>query len=141
MITEAQRRVKKKYKASLKGLVAEARYQQSEKGRKSASRRMKGYYMEDPDKFRTRSRVGKLKKKHGLTEREWGVLFEAQGHMCAICKSTTPNRKKGGWATDHCHATGRLRQILCNRCNVVLGQCNDNIDLLKKMVVYLEYHQ
>ena len=38
---------------------------------------------------------------------------------------------------DHCHATGRFRGWLCDRCNLTLGKVNDDPGLLKKMIAYL----
>lgn len=38
---------------------------------------------------------------------------------------------------DHCHVSGRIRVLLCNRCNVVLGWVEDDPALLKSMAFYL----
>lgn len=40
-------------------------------------------------------------------------------------------------AFDHDHATGEFRGWLCSRCNTILGQVNDDPELLDKMIVYL----
>ena len=41
---------------------------------------------------------------------------------------------------DHCHTTGKVRGLLCTRCNNTLGGLKDSVDLAKKMIVYLEDH-
>ena len=39
---------------------------------------------------------------------------------------------------DHCHATGRFRGWLCDRCNLTLGKVKDSAELLRKMIAYLD---
>jgi len=41
-------------------------------------------------------------------------------------------------SVDHDHVTGKLRGLLCSKCNTSLGMINDNIQILKNMIVYLE---
>ena len=41
---------------------------------------------------------------------------------------------------DHCHATGKPRGWLCDRCNKLLGLVKDNPVLLRKLTAYLEHH-
>lgn len=55
--------------------------------------------------------------------------------ICAIC-----GRSGGKHEVDHDHKTGKVRGILCSRCNNGLGQFLDNITLLKKAITYLEKH-
>lgn len=38
---------------------------------------------------------------------------------------------------DHCHNSGRVRGVLCNPCNVVLGHARDRADLLEAAAKYL----
>lgn len=60
-------------------------------------------------------------------------MIEDCGSICAICKTYTdkPN-------LDHCHRTGRIRGILCTRCNTALGKFRDNIELLQAAIEYLQ---
>ena len=41
---------------------------------------------------------------------------------------------------DHCHNTGKVRQLLCNKCNQALGLLNDNESLLLKAARYIRSH-
>lgn len=59
---------------------------------------------------------------------------QAQNGRCPICQRI----KK--LVVDHEHGTGRIRALLCNRCNVGLGQFKDDLQLLKAAVKYLEAH-
>lgn len=85
-----------------------------------------------------RTRVSHLKRKFGLTPEDWDALFISQGRRCANsgCQMDTPG-SKSGWHTDHCHATGKVRGILCQKCNLLLGNANDSIVRLRGAIDYL----
>lgn len=74
-------------------------------------------------------------RKFGMTPEHYDKMLGAQNGVCAICK-TPPNGKN--LAVDHDHATGKNRQLLCERCNLVLGKVQDNQLLLMHMVSYLQ---
>jgi hypothetical protein len=76
-----------------------------------------------------------LKHVYGITLEEWQRLFEAQGSVCACCGTDDPKHKKG-WHTDHDHATGKVRGILCRPCNQVLSY-HTTVESLELAVAYL----
>lgn len=45
----------------------------------------------------------------------------AQNNLCAICDDHLKDRGATGLNVDHCHDTGKVRGILCHRCNIVVG--------------------
>lgn len=47
-----------------------------------------------------------------MTLDDYHNMFKAQGESCAIC-----NKKDCKFNIDHCHKTGRVRGIICSRCN------------------------
>lgn len=63
-------------------------------------------------------------------------LFRLQNGLCRICHSPEKNGKK--LSIDHCHETGMIRGLLCNKCNTGIGMFEDNPDLLRAAVAYLE---
>lgn len=79
-------------------------------------------------------------RQYGITLAEREELFKAQGSCCAICKSTSPGGRHG-WHMDHDHVTNKLRSLLCNHCNLMLGHCRDSIDTLLAAVEYLKCHR
>ena len=82
-------------------------------------------------------RRNNLRRKHGLSLEEWERIFETQGRRCAACGSEGPRSKKG-WATDHSHLTGKVRGILCQPCNMVLGLVTESVSTLRGLIAYLD---
>lgn len=83
-----------------------------------------------------------LRKAYGLTVEAYDALLIAQENRCAIC-GRGPD--EAGWkkrlSVDHDHATGKVRGLLCNGCNVGLGSFRDTPALLLRAVDYLARHQ
>lgn len=74
-------------------------------------------------------------KNHGLPRDDIQAILEAQGNVCAICKSPDPGHK---WHGDHDHTTGQFRGVLCQRCNMGLGLFGDDVDRIAAAVAYLQ---
>jgi hypothetical protein len=63
-------------------------------------------------------------------------MVEAQGNKCKICGN--PETVKGrSLSVDHCHRTGKIRGLLCGKCNTGLGKFRDSDKILKKALDYL----
>ena len=69
-------------------------------------------------------RRAKSLREYGLTPEDYNAMFEAQGGVCLVCRRP-PTRKH--LAVDHCHATGKVRGLLCGPCNTGLG-CLEGLD-------------
>ena len=79
----------------------------------------------------------RLLQRYGIDEDGYRALLEAQNGKCAICGATEcSNGRK--LHIDHDHDTGKIRGLLCNKCNPALGLFNDDIDLMTKAVEYLK---
>jgi hypothetical protein len=73
----------------------------------------------------------------GIGTAQWESLFDAQGRVCGICQCVEPGAKQG-WSTDHDHATGKVRGILCHQCNLAIGYYEKRLlPRLDKMLEYL----
>lgn len=90
-----------------------------------------------PDKIAAYSRKSKLKTKYGLTPEEAVLLLESQGGRCAICLKLLKWPSKNA-QIDHDHRTGKVRGILCMRCNRSIGAFEDSPRLLRFAADYLE---
>lgn len=78
-------------------------------------------------------------KKYGITPEIKQNMLEKQNNSCAICSKVFKNKYDA--CLDHCHQTGKVRGILCRRCNSSLGQFRDSIQLLTKAVEYLSHYE
>lgn len=58
--------------------------------------------------------------------------------QCEICGSDGQYGNKSSLVVDHCHRSGHFRGWLCHKCNLTLGHVDDNVELLRKMISYLE---
>lgn len=78
------------------------------------------------------------RKKYGLKKGEYDKLILEQKGKCALCGEN--NTKKGkliALGVDHDHKTGKIRALLCNRCNMMLGMIHDDVTLLPIIQKYL----
>ena len=99
-------------------------------GRVPAERRGNALYCSDACKIASRRHEA-----YGLTKEELAILL-TQHEACAICGTVAWGHK--GPQVDHCHATGKVRGILCQSCNNGLGRFKDDPSRLRAAVEYLE---
>ncbi len=103
------------------------------------------YNLSDEEKKELSAKMweNKLKRLYGITATEYYVLLERQNHRCAICgeKEQIKNaqtKKTIKLSVDHCHKTGHVRGLLCNRCNTVIGRAEESDAILTRMIDYLK---
>lgn len=102
-------------------------YQRNIHNRRKFSRK---FYWTNREKELDRIRF----KKYGINGDEFRVLVEKQKGKCPICEKTD----KKNLSVDHCHITGKIRGIICNKCNMALGNVEDSPKILKALANYLE---
>lgn len=117
-----------------------------------AKRRHKKIYNERPEYFRERQKhfrktnpdkhkSTELKGRFGITLKDYQAKLEAQGGTCAICKSSSPGRSDVRYfSVDHDHDTGKVRDLLCTRCNTGIGSLQDSSEILELAAEYLRKH-
>lgn len=76
-------------------------------------------------------------KKAKIDDRAIFIINNHDG-KCDICRSTVTGYSKRSLNIDHDHKTGMVRGLLCHKCNIGLGNFNDNIDLLQRAIFYLK---
>lgn len=73
-----------------------------------------------------------IKERYGLSYNEYDKLTQEQGGFCLVCEQPAK------LFVDHCHNSLAVRGLLCNSCNTILGHANDNVEILKNAIEYLE---
>lgn len=98
----------------------------------------KRYFEKNKEKVLLGRRRTTLKKRYGITPEEFDEMLAGQNGACAICETTEPEGRYGVFAVDHDHQTGKVRGILCSKCNSALGQMGDNEEGVLKFLHYLQ---
>ena len=71
---------------------------------------------------------------------DYKKMLEGQGGKCAVCGINPGDNPYARLNVDHCHTTGKVRELLCGGCNGAMGLVKDNPDTLRKLADYLEKH-
>ena len=72
------------------------------------------------------------KRRYGLTPEQFYKMLQKQGGLCGVCK-----RSKAA-VVDHVHCTGKVRELLCQMCNLGLGNFKEDPELLRAAARYLK---
>lgn len=80
-----------------------------------------------------------LIKKYGMTLDQYEERVLSQNGVCAICKKPE-TIFNGNLAVDHCHTSGKVRGLLCSKCNTMLGNVGDSTAILESAIDYLNFH-
>lgn len=91
----------------------------------------------DPGKRYHKTRNETLRWRYGITQSEYDAMLAAQDGVCAICrKLPNPNRQRQILYVDHCHTTGKIRGLLCPKCNTFVGFLDTDGGLLDRVMEY-----
>lgn len=86
-----------------------------------------------------KSKNRQIMNKYKLSEYDLQNMYNNQNGECKICNVKYDNvSKHNALYIDHCHITGKVRGLLCGKCNRLLGVWNDNVDILKSAINYLK---
>ena len=111
----------------------------------------KAYYEKNKEKLRADNReryhknregvyAAQIHKKYGITLDDYDRMLAEQNGVCKICSQECDHPQRVNSRTlsiDHCHTTGKVRGLLCNKCNSLLGWARDDISILQKAIEYL----
>jgi hypothetical protein len=98
----------------------------------------KAYRAKNKEKVLEIERKSKLKMTYGITVDQYDALLHRQDGKCAICAAKKPGGRTKMFFIDHCHSTGKVRGLLCMRCNTGLGLFLDNPKFLLNAISYLK---
>lgn len=92
---------------------------------------------------RKRNSLNPLAKKDSELRRLYGIgidvylkMLQDQEEVCKICKQEC--KTKYSLSVDHDHKSGKIRGLLCNRCNRAIGMFEDNPELLRLAAEYID---
>ncbi len=106
-------------------------YSSDKDGRKSKA---KSYYRRIKNKIAQYRSDLRLDRKYSMTRQEWTDMLARQNNRCPICETDFIGKSP---CVDHDHKTGKVRSLLCRRCNLDL-QVVENIGFMEKAQSYLD---
>src|SRR5574341_1404082 len=93
-------------------------------------------YPQESERRLEQRRWAKLRAAYGITREQYMHLLNSQQGGCAICGQLPSGRFQ--LAVDHCAVTGRIRGLLCNPCNLGIGQLGHDPARLQRASSYLQ---
>jgi hypothetical protein len=84
---------------------------------------------------RQRGADWRFRRKYGISVKERNELVRQQNGRCAICGDDASEL-----LVDHCHKTGKVRQMLCHNCNSGIGLLREDPELFRKASEYCQKH-
>lgn len=124
---------------------------QTDKGKATRRRLSLAYYHRNKDKILEKKRPNykvinaksrayrldyALRKRYGITTKQYEEMKEKQDGKCAICHNV-PERL----VVDHNHTTGKVRELLCDACNFALGALKEDVLRFEAAITYIQKHQ
>jgi hypothetical protein len=93
-------------------------------------------------RYKKRQKDLDLQSTFGITLDQYNQMLKDQNGVCVICKNPENEVEKGKQqrtlSVDHNHKTGKVRGLLCGKCNKGIGLFKDNIYLLQSAIDYLK---
>ena len=75
-------------------------------------------------------------RRYGISHDNYDEMVKNQNGLCAICQAQ--HRKK--LVIDHCHKSGKVRELLCGNCNRLIGESKEDVAILSNAIEYLKKH-
>lgn len=97
--------------------------------------RRKEYYKRPENAKKLRN--SHLKRNFNITVEDYEKMFEDQNGVCAICGKPEICDRNDNLCIDHDHVTGKIRGLLCNKCNRALGYFLDDPKIILSAYNYL----
>lgn len=95
-----------------------------------------------PEKKAISRRNAILKNKYNINIEIYNEMLKNQGYKCCICGGREEKKSSSGGICnlhiDHDHKTGKVRGLLCHKCNAGIGMFRENIETMEKAIKYLK---
>jgi len=89
--------------------------------------------------------VIEISRRRGISTDQYYEMLEKQKYLCAICKEPEKRMANNGnklsqLSLDHNHITGKVREFLCVKCNMMIGNFCEDINIMECAIEYLINH-
>ena len=128
---KTRREYARKWRQTAVGRAYKKKYRQSEAYKK----------YRQSDNYKRIMLKSRMKSRYGITPEEYETMLESQGHTCAICGNSHTEGTNGKLYIDHCHVTGKVRGLLCMKCNSAIGKLGDDPTIIQRASEYLLKHK
>jgi len=98
----------------------------------------KRWLLKNKEKMKSYIRDWKLKKRYGISNEQFLSILAEQDGRCRICNRNKYELGSTHLVVDHNHLTGKVRGILCSKCNVAIGLLGDDSPTAYRASKYLE---
>lgn len=88
---------------------------------------------EEPEKIAW----AKAKSSYKISREDYENLLKRADGKCEICMKVMTRAGGHQPVIDHSHATGKVRGVICAKCNSALGFVEDDVQRLQRMEKYL----
>lgn len=111
------------------------RYESNKKQKSDYQRRYWQSLPEEQKKERTFRY--ELRREYGLSIEEYEAMVKSQKGLCLLCEKPPKPGFHHRLQVDHCHASGKIRGLLCNTCNTALGRLGDGEEGILRLLRYV----
>lgn len=77
------------------------------------------------------------KTNYGISLEEFNKLVIEQDSKCKICQRFKSASGRYGLHVDHDHYTGKIRGLLCHKCNAAIGMLREDITIVERTLKYM----
>ena len=109
--------------------------------REKLKQQKRDWYHQNKERAREQQLKSYRQRTYGVSHDEYMEMLEEQDYVCAICNKPeellNPSGETRPLCIDHCHDTGKVRGLLCNRCNILLSRAQDSVEILANAINYL----
>ncbi len=113
---EASARAQRRYRERHREEIRERNRRRRAESRDEENAYQRAWRAQNPEsRFAT-----KLRNRYGIDVDDWVRLLVEQGGCCPLCGKALATELR--WIfVDHCHATGRVRGLVHNECNLAVA--------------------
>ena len=131
---ENRKQYQAEYRAKNAAKIKEQRRQYYSENKESHYKSHREWLRKNPERRRDHVLDSHLRRTYGITLLDYKSMLIKQHGACAICEEKPTKRRL---FVDHCHRTGKVRGLLCMRCNSAIALMRESMDVWRNICNYL----